>query len=67
MTKGRYELICDIGNEVRSALDYITDEDEFVTLMCATIDDWCEKNKKSVTKLGFDICKTIQEAKGGKK
>ena len=67
MTKGRYDLICDIGNEVRHALDYITDEDEFVTIMCATIDDWCTKNHKDVKQMGFDVCRTIQKAKGGKK
>ena len=60
MTKEEEIKLYKMGVEVRNALSNATPR-EFITIMCTTIDDYCEHHDKDTKEMAKLICITIQE------
>ena len=67
MTDKQCNELTEKGLKIREEVKDIHDRDEFICLICTTIDEWCKMNRKNPCKTAFMICHIIQEAKGVKK
>lgn len=65
MTKDKYDKMYKMGTEAREVFKDATLR-EFVTVICTTIDDYCEHHGKDPSEIAKTICVAIQ-VKGEKK
>lgn len=63
MTEEKLNELCTIQKNIQGQINKVKETDEFVVLICSTIDNWCKKNNTCKYIVSDTIRNTIFETK----